>query len=66
MTDSSEQYGEFKGSTSTKLEILFLEVKALRSDVNDLKGFKAWAVGFGAAAGFLGAFIKELLLGQKT
>ncbi len=71
-TSFSEEYGEFKGSTSTKLEIIFGELKdfkkytyeqldQLNKDVGDLKGFKMWTLGFGAAAGFIAGFFKDLI-----
>ena len=58
----SESFGEFKGSTSTKLDILFVEIKELRKDVDDLKGWKFWAMGFGAASGFLAGFFKDMFI----
>ncbi len=68
-----EEYGEFKGSTSTKLEIIFNELKDFKAfayekfekmdnNINDLKGFKAWALGFGAAAGFIAGIFKDLFI----
>ena len=64
-----EQYGEFKGNTSAKLEILFIEIKEtktsieeVKKDIQDLQGWKAWSLGFGAAAGFVAGFFKDVLL----
>ena len=54
---SSEEYGEFKGTTNTKLEIIYKEVISLRCDVNELKGWKAYVIGVGSVVGFLGGFI---------
>lgn len=59
---SPETYGEFKGSTSAKLEMIFIEIKTLRSEVNDLKTWKAWTLGAGAVAGMVAAFLKDILL----
>ncbi len=75
-TSFSEEYGEFKGSTSTKLEIIFTELKdfkkftyeqldQLNKDVEDLKGFKMWTFGFGAAAGFVAGLFKDLLFRKE-
>ena len=64
-----EQYGEFKGTVSTKLEILFIEIKEsklsldeVRKDIKDLQGWKAWSLGFGAAAGFMAGIFKDIFL----
>ena len=58
---SSDSYGEFKGSTSAKLDIIFSEMKELRTSVEDLKSFKAWTLGAGAVAGFIAGMFKDLL-----
>ena len=58
----SENYGEFKGNTAAKLEILFVEIKEMRKDVEDLKGWKFWSMGFGAASGFLAGFFKDMFM----
>ena len=55
----SEEYGEFKGSVSTKLDMLFVEIKDLRKDVDSLKGWKFWSMGFGAAAGLFATFVRD-------
>lgn len=59
---NSEEYGEFKGSTSAKLDMLFSEIKGLRKDVDGLKQWKAWAVGLGAGAGFVAGVFRDFLI----
>lgn len=59
---SPETYGEFKGSTSAKLEIIFNEIKGLRQDVNDLKTWKAWTLGAGAVAGLVAGFLRDIII----
>ena len=70
---SPESYGEFKGSTSAKLDMLFKlmnttneNVTSLQNDVQDLKDTKTWSLGWlsgvGIFAGLLGAILKEKFL----
>lgn len=68
----AEQYGEFKGNTSAKLETIFYEIKGLRADVNSLNTrvnalneWRAWTMGLGtvlgALAGFFTGMIKDFI-----
>ena len=61
-TRETEELYEFKGSTSAKLEILFIEVKGLRKDVNELKSWKSWVVGLGAGAGAITSLFTDWLI----
>ena len=57
----AEQYGEFKGNTSAKLEIIFGEIKALRAEVQSLSNWKNWTMGASAIIGAVGGFLFSLL-----
>lgn len=66
--DNSEEYAEFRGSTSAKLEIIFNEIKGLsdnvnrlNDEINSLKQWKAWTLGMGATAGFLAGVLKDFV-----
>jgi hypothetical protein len=61
MRSSNDNYSEFKGSTSAKLDILFDEIKGMRKDIDDLKNFKSWTLGAGALAGFLAGVLKDFI-----
>lgn len=72
-TFSLEQYGEFKGNTSAKLEIIFnmmrdqrIDTAALKTDVQSLKDTRVWSMGWlsgvGLVTGIIGAFVKERFL----
>jgi hypothetical protein len=68
MTKPSDNYGEFKGSTMTRLESLSGDINELKTvihdlqrSVEDLKSFKAWTLGMGAAAGFLAGILKDFI-----
>lgn len=56
-----EQYGEFKGTTDTKLGIIFTEIKELRKDVNALNQWKSWTMGASAVLGAVGGFIVGII-----
>lgn len=60
MNAKNDALYEFKGSTETTLKQILAEIKGLRSDVDNLKGFKSYALGLGAAAGFAAAFLKDI------
>ena len=60
-----QQYGEFKGSTEAKIDLILTEIKGLRTDVDTLKSWKAYTLGFGAMAGFAAAFLRDLIMRSK-
>lgn len=68
----AEQYGEFKGTTSAKLEMIFTELKETRKDiqtlyskVNALNEWRSWTMGLGtflgAMAGFFAGVLKDFI-----
>lgn len=59
-----ENVSEFKGSTSAKLDIIFVELKEIKGDVKDLRDFKARMLGMATLAGFAAGFIKDWLFRQ--
>jgi hypothetical protein len=62
MRSQNNNMAEFKGKTEATLQMLVDEIRGMRSDIEDLKGWKSWSLGAGAMAGFFAGLLKDIFL----